>query len=53
MNKKLTLTIAANDIFNSQTFQDASESVNGRSEEFEDYLHNFVQFSISYKFDAK
>ena len=53
MNKKLTLTIAANDIFNSQTFQDASESVNGRSEEFEDYLHNFIQFSISYKFDAK
>ena len=53
MNKKLTLTVAANDIFNSQTFQDASETVDGRSEEFTDYLHNYVQFSVSYKFDAK
>lgn len=53
LKKKLTVGVKADDIFNKKRVFWTNESSTSRSDTTVDYLHNYVQFFVTYDFDAK
>lgn len=50
---KMRLTVSADDIFNKFRIYNYTYSAFQRTETSTDYLHHFLQVSLTYKFDAK
>ncbi|MGM9835932.1 MAG: TonB-dependent receptor domain-containing protein [Muribaculaceae bacterium] len=53
LKKKLTVGVKADDIFNKKRVFLTNESSTSRSDTTVDFLHNYVQFFVTYDFDAK